>query len=233
MSDTARLAQGVKDLLSNEIQRIADARSWESLRPQGTTSFAGRLVNVDVDAEADPFMSAVAGDTNATSRTRNDNTRPDAAPKEEAAAAAAKAAPKRANESLVVSLPILARWLLLAAYYASVNRPSTDVRHFVRIDENAPQKGKKGKRRSPSKSPTKRSQQSSSTNKQRADLTGGRPFALDRLVAIFQAIAFGEGIPLASTDVLLQVSPFFFFSVLAINVYHSAVLMKYLNRNRF
>lgn len=63
--------------------------------------------------------------------------------------------------SLARSLPRLARFLLLASFYAAFNPPKSDVRHFVRIDETVVKKGKKGRKVSPKKpgSPSKVSSQ--------------------------------------------------------------------------
>lgn len=52
----------------------------------------------------------------------------------------------RTDQTLAKSLPAIARYLLLASYYASFNPPKSDVRCFVRVDEGIARKGKKGRR---------------------------------------------------------------------------------------
>jgi len=64
------------------------------------------------------------------------------------APAAAAAAPASAA-TLAKSLPLAARYVLLAAYFAAHNPPKSDVRMFVRVDETegVARKGKKAKRK--------------------------------------------------------------------------------------
>lgn len=52
------------------------------------------------------------------------------------------------HAALAKSLPLAARYLLIAAYFAAHNPPKSDVRMFVRVDdlEGVPKKGKKVKR---------------------------------------------------------------------------------------
>lgn len=52
------------------------------------------------------------------------------------------------HTALAKSLPLAARYLLIAAYFAAHNPPKSDVRMFVRVDdlEGVPKKGKKVKR---------------------------------------------------------------------------------------
>lgn len=52
----------------------------------------------------------------------------------------------RSSQTLSKSLPVIARYLLIAAFYASFNPAKSDVRHFVKVDENVAKKGKKGGR---------------------------------------------------------------------------------------
>lgn len=47
------------------------------------------------------------------------------------------------DQSLSRSLPDISKWLLLASFYAGFNPPKSDVRHFVRLDENIAKKGKR------------------------------------------------------------------------------------------
>ncbi|GAA5976599.1 hypothetical protein JCM11641_001352 [Rhodosporidiobolus odoratus] len=89
------------------------------------------------------------------------------------------------HAALSKSLPVVARFLLLAAYFAAVNPPKSDVRMFVRVDEmeGVAKKGKKARKASAKKagaSPTKGSKP--------AALYGGKAFAYERMVAIFEAI---------------------------------------------
>ncbi|BGP14333.1 hypothetical protein JCM10213_004461 [Rhodosporidiobolus nylandii] len=89
------------------------------------------------------------------------------------------------HAALSKSLPIAARFLLIAAYFAAVNPPKSDVRMFVRVDETegVARKGKKARKQSakkPGASPSKGSKP--------AALFGGKAFAYERLVAIFEAI---------------------------------------------
>ncbi|GAA5839895.1 hypothetical protein JCM11251_001241 [Rhodosporidiobolus azoricus] len=86
--------------------------------------------------------------------------------------------------SLASSLPILARYLLIAAYFAASNPPKSDVRMFVKVDEmeGVAKKGKKTRKgaRKPGASPSKAAKP--------ASLYGGKSFPYERLVAIFEAI---------------------------------------------
>ncbi|ORY74291.1 origin recognition complex subunit 5 C-terminus-domain-containing protein [Leucosporidium creatinivorum] len=85
------------------------------------------------------------------------------------------------SQTLSKSLPRLARFLLIAAHYASFNSPKSDVRCFVKVDESVARKGKKGKTvRRKAGSPVKA--------KLTTDLSGAKPFPLERLIAIFEAI---------------------------------------------
>ncbi|GJN87193.1 hypothetical protein Rhopal_000138-T1 [Rhodotorula paludigena] len=97
-----------------------------------------------------------------------------------------------AATSLARSLPLCARYLLLAAYFAAHNPPKSDVRMFVRVDEldgpgagkgKAKGKGGKAKRKGGGggrKSPKKAARSSA--------LHGGKPFAYERLVALYDSI---------------------------------------------
>ncbi|GAA5887289.1 hypothetical protein JCM6882_002477 [Rhodosporidiobolus microsporus] len=88
------------------------------------------------------------------------------------------------HASLASSLPIVARYILIAAYFAAVNPPKSDVRMFVRVDETegVARKGKKTRKggRKPGASPSKAAKP--------ASLYGGKSFPYERLVAIFEAI---------------------------------------------
>ncbi|KAK4705046.1 origin recognition complex subunit 5, partial [Phenoliferia sp. Uapishka_3] len=112
----------------------------------------------------------------------------------------------KTDESLANSLPILSKWLLVAAFYAGFNPVKSDVINFVKIDESIAKKGKKGRRIGLGKigSPRKANV--------RAELTGGKAFPLERLLAIFEAVLpddeDNEHLKDASqtVDVLMQVN---------------------------
>lgn len=62
------------------------------------------------------------------------------------------------DSSLARSLPVLARWLLVASFYAGFNPVKSDVVFFVKIDEGIAKKGKRARKapvRKPGTSPTK------------------------------------------------------------------------------
>ncbi|GAA6000442.1 hypothetical protein JCM10207_008013 [Rhodosporidiobolus poonsookiae] len=89
------------------------------------------------------------------------------------------------HAALSKSLPVVARYLLIAAYFAAVDPPKSDVRMFVRVDEmeGVAKKGKKARKasaRKPGASPSK--------NSKPAALFGGKSFAYERMIAIFEAI---------------------------------------------
>ncbi|POY72452.1 hypothetical protein BMF94_4278 [Rhodotorula taiwanensis] len=89
--------------------------------------------------------------------------------------------------ALAKSLPLAARYLLIAAYFAAHNPPKSDVRMFVRVDEleGAPQKGKKAKRGGGS---AKKMGRSPSKAASATSLSGGKSFAFERMMAIFDSI---------------------------------------------
>ncbi|GAA5933881.1 uncharacterized protein JCM15063_000499 [Sporobolomyces koalae] len=93
-----------------------------------------------------------------------------------------------ATSSLTKSLPTVSRFLLIAAFLAAHNPPKSDVRMFVKVDEleGIARKGKKGKRGA-----TKIQAGVSSSKKKgnlAAFMSGGKPFAYERLIAIFESI---------------------------------------------
>lgn len=65
-----------------------------------------------------------------------------------AAAAIKPATTGAADQSLARSLPELAKWLLLASFYAGFNPVKSDVRIFVKVDEGIAKKGVKGRKKS-------------------------------------------------------------------------------------
>ncbi|GAA5948760.1 hypothetical protein JCM21900_005286 [Sporobolomyces salmonicolor] len=88
-------------------------------------------------------------------------------------------------QALAKSLPVSARFLLLAAYFAAVNPPKSDVRMFVRVDETegVAKKGKKGR-----KGRAKVPGTGGKTGTLAAALSGGKPFAYERMIAIYESI---------------------------------------------
>ncbi|GAA5834925.1 hypothetical protein JCM9279_007148 [Rhodotorula babjevae] len=151
----------------------------------------------------DPFF---AGGAPAMVRTASSSSRAGTG----APATAAAAAPAPASAAtLAKSLPLAARYVLLAAYFAAHNPPKSDVRMFVRVDETegVARKGKKAKR----KGGGAKAGGKGSPKKNAAALTGGKPFALERLVALFDAIldsrleyALGTPAVLALVQTLVQ-----------------------------
>ncbi|BGP23211.1 hypothetical protein JCM10295v2_002105 [Rhodotorula toruloides] len=87
--------------------------------------------------------------------------------------------------SLAKSLPIASRYLLIAAYFAANNPPKSDVRMFVRVDEleGVAKKGKKARKAS-----AKKAGQSPTKGSASVLLRGGKSFAYERLIAIFESI---------------------------------------------
>ncbi|BGP30512.1 hypothetical protein JCM10296v2_002267 [Rhodotorula toruloides] len=87
--------------------------------------------------------------------------------------------------SLAKSLPIASRYLLIAAYFAANNPPRSDVRMFVRVDEleGVAKKGKKARKAS-----AKKAGQSPTKGSASVLLRGGKSFAYERLIAIFESI---------------------------------------------
>ena len=123
----------------------------------------------------------------------------------DAAAASAQASPRKAlsiasDVSLSRSLPVLAKWLLLASFYAAFNPPKTDVRCFVRVDDGIARKGKRA-RKVVAKRPGV-----DSKAQIRPELGGGKPFPLERLLAIFEAVVEDEFVGASRADVLMQVT---------------------------
>ncbi|GAA5865262.1 hypothetical protein JCM3774_004912 [Rhodotorula dairenensis] len=92
------------------------------------------------------------------------------------------------HAALAKSLPLAARYLLIAAYFAAHNPPKSDVRVFVRVDdlEGVPKKGKKVKRRGGTAKKMGRSPSKAAASA--TSLSGGKAFAYERLVAIFDSI---------------------------------------------
>ncbi|GAA5869029.1 hypothetical protein JCM16303_000340 [Sporobolomyces ruberrimus] len=96
--------------------------------------------------------------------------------------------PSPSFSSLSKSLPAISRFLLISAYLAAHNPPKSDVRMFVKVDEleGVARKGKKGKRGST------KIQAGVSPKKKKGNLaafmSGGKPFAYERLIAIFESI---------------------------------------------
>ncbi|KAK4053463.1 hypothetical protein OIV83_001630 [Microbotryomycetes sp. JL201] len=107
----------------------------------------------------------------------------------------------KAKQSLAKTLPVVSRFLLVAAYYASYNPAKSDVKHFVKMDENVAKKGKKA-RRSPKKSSV------SAKAKMTLEIGGGKAFPLERLIAIYETIVHGDYTPIKirSIDVQLQIA---------------------------
>ncbi|KAM0788517.1 hypothetical protein ACM66B_001645 [Microbotryomycetes sp. NB124-2] len=108
----------------------------------------------------------------------------------------------KAKQSLARTLPVLSRYLLVAAYYASFNPAKSDVKHFVKVDENVAKKGKKGRRASPKKGRV------SPKAKVSLEVGGGKPFPLERLVAIFETLTQTEfhSSTIRSIDVQLELT---------------------------
>ncbi len=102
--------------------------------------------------------------------------------------------------SLSRSLPHLAKWLLLASFYAAFNPPKTDVRCFVRVDDGIARKGKRA-RKIHAKRPGV-----DSKAQVRPELGGGKAFPLERLLAIFEAIVEDDFVGASRADVLMQVT---------------------------
>ncbi|KAK4058499.1 hypothetical protein OIO90_000661 [Microbotryomycetes sp. JL221] len=94
----------------------------------------------------------------------------------------------KARQTLSRSLPVISRYLLIAAYYASFNPPKSDVRHFVKVneDERVAKRGKKGRKISPRKGAV------SPKAKMSLELGGGKSFPIERMFAIFESITQNE-----------------------------------------
>ncbi|KAI5481716.1 Origin recognition complex, subunit 5 [Pseudohyphozyma bogoriensis] len=92
--------------------------------------------------------------------------------------------PSLPTAALAKSLPVLSRLLLIASYYASYNPPKSDVRCFVKKDDEIAKKGTKAKRGSPKKVTV-----GGGKATVRAQLVGGKAFPIERLLAIFKSIA--------------------------------------------
>lgn len=130
----------------------------------------------------------------------------------DAAAAAANngnahlvASPRKAlsiasDVSLSRSLPTLAKWLLLASFYAAFNPPKTDVRCFVRVDDGIARKGKRHRR------PVAKRPGVDTKAQLRPELGGGKAFPLERLLAIFEAVVEDEFVGASRGDALMQVT---------------------------
>lgn len=50
------------------------------------------------------------------------------------------------DQSLATSLPVLAKWLLVAAFYAGFNPVKSDVVHFVKLDDGIAKKGARARK---------------------------------------------------------------------------------------
>jgi len=107
-----------------------------------------------------------------------------------AAAAAAAAAPTSSTMSGELELPYLSKYLLIAAYLASYNPASTDVRVFAK---------RAGKKRRKLRGPQKKT-----AAKVPQHLLGPKAFPLDRLLAIFYSII--ETRVEASSEVYTQIA---------------------------
>ena len=94
-------------------------------------------------------------------------------------------------QTLVAGLPRVARFILVAAYAASVNPARSDVRMFGRVSEG------KRRRGGGSKSRTKRS---TATAKVPARLSGPAPFPLERLLALVGRLLEDYDAPIAEED---------------------------------
>ncbi|GAA5847190.1 hypothetical protein JCM3766R1_001828 [Sporobolomyces carnicolor] len=94
------------------------------------------------------------------------------------------------SSSLSKSLPTVSRFVLVAAFLAAHNPPKSDVRMFVKVDDldgaSSARRGKKSKRGAqkvqPGVSPKKK------RGNVAAFMSGGKPFAYERLMAIFESI---------------------------------------------
>lgn len=137
----------LKDDLSNEIQRLANIRlslnpSTSSALSQSTNSlpgFTGRIPDLPIafSSSTPSFYTPKTPDRNPLASSyhpANTSTSP------------TKLRTQASDQSLASSLPVMAKYLLVASYFASFNSVKSDVIHFVKIDEGIAKKGKKGRK---------------------------------------------------------------------------------------
>ncbi|OQR77152.1 origin recognition complex subunit 5-like [Tropilaelaps mercedesae] len=94
---------------------------------------------------------------------------------------------KKMNNKQIIELPLYSKFLLIAAYLASYNPPSTDRKFFIKNNGRERKKSFQTRR-----------------NKPNYHLLGPRPFPLNRLLAIFHAIVHVMDATVAPTTVLLS-----------------------------
>lgn len=133
----------MKDDLSREIDRIANPRlpiASSSSSSLITTSSAPRGFTGILPAPA-PSSSTSTSTPFPVTPTRKlplDFLPPAASPAQRITTAS--------DHSLASSLPNLAKFLLIASFFASFNPPKSDTMLFVRVDERVAKKGKKAKK---------------------------------------------------------------------------------------
>ncbi|KAM0754796.1 hypothetical protein T439DRAFT_321842 [Meredithblackwellia eburnea MCA 4105] len=214
-SDTARIAQQLKPYFTRELEQIAEphqslsqASAFEPiLAPQGfsghmpaspTTPTASSSRALDTSYPLPGSSSTTPLRRQAVNITPSGSLKNPSSPEP---FSNLKQAANMMDQSLAKNLPVLAKWLLVAAFYAGHNPAKSDVIKFVKVDEGIAKKGKKN-RKSPAKKPG-----SPSKARVKADLTGGKSFPLERLLAIFEAL-IDENHEYAgqSVDILMQVT---------------------------
>ncbi|KAL8287044.1 hypothetical protein RQP46_004050 [Phenoliferia psychrophenolica] len=213
-TDTARLSQQLKNDFRQELAEIAQPhQSLETLASTDAapslTGFTGHMPDAGpsgfppVQAPEEDRRLASSSGQSLRQQTLSQNATSGVALASSLAASPTKAATSITDSSLTKSLPVLAKWLLVASFFAGANPPKSDVALFVGHDGEIAKKGAKARQ---GKGPKPGS---SKNAKVRTDLTGGKAFPLERLLAIFEAILrLSDKCKYASqsTDVLMQVN---------------------------
>lgn len=104
---------------------------------------------------------------------------------------------QRFLDTLSLSLPVVARFLLVSAFIASFNPARTDLRMFLTSNEGVQKRKSRG--------PRKIQPGQVIRAKIRQRLSGPKMFTIGRLLAIFNAITDQEGIKFKEIDVLQQI----------------------------
>ena len=147
-SNVSVLGAFLKEELSNEIQRFANLRlslssAASSAAAQSTvvpTGFTGTIYDPTTGS------SASSSSHNPPITPERQRQRQHSPLRDTSNRSPTKLSAQASDQSLAASLPIIAKYLLVASYFASFNTVKSDVIHFVKIDEGIAKKGKKGRK---------------------------------------------------------------------------------------
>lgn len=137
-SNVSRLGAFLKEDLGNEIRRLANNRLALNPSPSNTVTQVNSVLPGFTGTIPDLPSSSTTTFTTPERRLPSSYLPVNTSP--------TKVRAQASDQSLAASLPVMAKYLLVASFFASFNSVKSDVVHFVKIDEGIAKKGKRGRK---------------------------------------------------------------------------------------